>query len=67
MLPIDWILLCLAIVSPVVTGAVTWGMMRVEIRFLIESRTDHERRLRKLEQTFWGGGLHESVDNKTTS
>jgi len=66
MRPVDWILLIVSLVSPILTGAVTWGMMRVEIRLLMETRTDHETRLRAIEQDHWDRRRHENLDPQPT-
>lgn len=41
--------LLMIIATSISTGAATWAAMRVEIRYLRESRDDHERRLRDVE------------------
>ncbi|MHB1430294.1 MAG: hypothetical protein ACYCVW_16545 [Rhodocyclaceae bacterium] len=45
-----WLIIVAAVGSSILSGAVTWGMMRVEIRFLLEGHKDHEARLRSLEK-----------------
>lgn len=37
------------VLTAVSTGAATWAAMRVELRYLKESRDDHEKRIREVE------------------
>ncbi|MHB1430326.1 MAG: hypothetical protein ACYCVW_16705 [Rhodocyclaceae bacterium] len=46
-----WYIIAASIGSSILAGAVTWGMMRVEIRFLLDGHKDHEARLRSLEES----------------